>query len=146
VFKGIPAQLDPLALQVLKAYKGLLVLKVPLERRELWVLKVQQVHRAFRVLMVTLVEQRLIIRSLLLQRIPIQAQGLFVLTTQLYHLLHKCTSMILMMLQQIFNHSFEQLTIQLRPLKVTLESLIVSMRMILHCSLSLPSQNRRATL
>jgi hypothetical protein len=117
-----------------------------LERRELWVLRAQPVPKVFRGLMVTLVVQRLIIRSQPPQQIPIQAQGLYVLTTQLYHLLLKCTSMILMMLQQIFNHSFEQLTIQLQPLKVTLESQIVSMQMILHCSLSHPSQNRQATL
>ena len=146
VFKAIPVQLDPLVPQDPRAYKVQWALKEPLERRELWVLKAQQVHRAFRVLIVTLVGQRLTIRSQPPQQIPILVRGLFVLTTQLYHLLLKCTLMIQMMAQQIFNHSSEQLTIQLRPLKVTLESLIVSTQMILHCSLSLPSQNRRATL
>jgi hypothetical protein len=146
VFKVTQGLLDPLAPQDPRAYKAQWVLKEPLERRELWVLKVQQAHRVFRVLMVTLVVQRLIIRSQPPQQIPIQAQGLFVLTTQPYHLLLKCTSMIPMMLLQIFNHSLEQLTIQLRLSKVTLESLIVSMLTILHCSLSPPSQNRQATL
>ena len=55
VFKAIPVHLDPLAPQDPRGYKVQWALKEPKAAKELWVLKVQQVHRAFRVLMVTLV-------------------------------------------------------------------------------------------